>query len=49
MTEEKHCEAYFCKEKGGLDKNEKVIIQGIGRTPEEAFDLFVKVKKEMGQ
>ena len=45
--EEKHCEAYYCIEEESMDHSKKIIIQGIGRTPDEAWDLFQKVWKKM--
>ena len=37
------CEAYYQRE----DFSKTIVIKGSGRTPNEAFDLFKKVKKTM--
>lgn len=53
MTDEKKmCEAYYVIEdnivKDGVNSTyKKVVLQGIGNTPDEAFNLFVRVKEEM--
>lgn len=54
MTDDvkKNCEAYFRLEeqemKDGVNaKSKSITIQGIGDTPEQAFDLFKRVKSEM--
>lgn len=45
--EDNLCEAYYSIEEQGLDKGRKITIQGKAKTPEDAFNLMMRIKKEV--